>query len=113
MISLTKIVNQIKYKKYIIGTNILLIVNSDKIDSTLVASILDEVDKCEKVNILLTEGFEAHTLSILNMIKFKIDSLFIINCAEWTKLRFYLNFCPKQLFIINNDMIDIEKFAKL
>jgi hypothetical protein len=101
----------IKFTKYNTDDgNILLIINSDKIDMKTHANLGDEIDKCDKINILLTGGFESYTLSVLCMYKHKIDALVVVNSLEWEKYRFYLDFCPKRLFVIN-DIIDVEKFA--
>lgn len=101
-------INLFQYKNTSNIDCIVSITNNFKNNLLNLINISDEFDI---INILLTDGLYKNIILFLNMIKMKIKTLIIVNHETWDKLRLNLDFCPKEFYIINSDMVNINKFA--
>lgn len=90
--------------------NMLVVIK--EIDDSTHAAVLDECDEYKKINVLLTPKFNRSAIILLNNLRSKISCLMVVTCAEWEDLRPLLSFCPQTFFILQDDMVDAQKFAR-
>lgn len=73
------------------------------------ALLFDQILECNKLNILLIDSYDKLDL-ILNENGNKIGKMVVNNKSEWEKFRLKLSFCPKVLYLIDENEIDFGKF---
>jgi hypothetical protein len=94
------------------GVNRLAVVRARKITRDIEFDVLMEAESYTQINVLLTEDFDVSALDMLNgMIRDKIATMIVVACASWDNLHSALVFCPRALFVITSQHVDVRKFG--